>query len=82
MSLPWGGTFDLGPNYGGSWWNPPHSEHTLGLSVDIPFQYIDPYRADFLQQATYYGGGDGCSPDGRFCGTYIEGTHYHLRLKY
>ena len=30
MSLPFGGTFDIGQN-----WQPPHSEHSRGKAVDV-----------------------------------------------
>jgi hypothetical protein len=54
-SLPWGGRFDIGPNYWtriggvdvrGVWWGPPHLAHTGGLNVDIVYQqFYDPTRS-------------------------------------
>ncbi len=74
-SLQWGGRFDLGPRYGSAFWGPAHSEHEVGLNVDCPFQYLDPYRTTFKTIATANGGNSGQ-------GIFVEGNHYHLRFAY
>lgn len=35
MSLVRGGVFDLGPNYDGTYWQPPHHEHRVGRNCDL-----------------------------------------------
>lgn len=76
MSLPWGGMFDLGPAYGGTWWHTPkHGEHMWGLNADIPYAYLGGYNQTFLSIATANGGAGG--------GPILpEPNHYHLRFAY
>lgn len=76
MSLNWGGVFDLGPRYRGTWWNGPHGEHRKGLNVDLPFSCLDPYRQTAYNIAVANGGGDGPG------GVLVHPDHYHLRFAY
>ncbi len=74
MSLPWGGRFDLGPRYGGSFWfTPPHAEHQRGINVDIPFSCLGQYRDVFVDIARSYGAFPEAHPPS-------NPNHYHLRF--
>jgi hypothetical protein len=86
MSLPWGGTFDLGPAYASAscpvpavnyWTNScAHAEHRTGRNADIPYTPLGGERARFYTIALLYGAGDGVG------GIKSEGNHYHLRFNY
>ncbi len=71
ISLPWGGLFDLGPNYGGQWWGTPHIEHRWGLNADMPYQYLGTtaQRTRFQEIAQEEG-----------ALVVPEGNHFHLRF--
>lgn len=80
MSLNWGGEFDLGPNYGGVFWNLPpaqryHAEHMYGLNVDLPFS-CNNFRSVMYNIALANGGGGGPG------GILVHSNHYHLRFTY
>lgn len=74
MSLNWGGVFDLGPRYDGTFWHSPHSEHTFGLNVDLPFSCNQTiYQRTMFSIATANGGAAGGS-------IVVHTDHYHLRF--
>jgi len=73
MSLNWGGVFDLGPGYGGQYWQSPHGEHRLGLNVDLPFS-CNSHRQTMFNIAMANGGGAGPG------GILVHPDHYHLRF--
>lgn len=76
MSLNWGGVFDLGPRYNGTWWNGPHAEHRKGLNVDLPYDCLSPDQTVALNLAIMHGGNDGPG------GILYHPDHYHLRFAY
>lgn len=77
MSLPWGGRFDLGPNYGGTWWRSPHGEHMRGLNADIPFSCLGSHRDRYAEIAANHGG----NPEGHPLPPATP-NHWHLRFQY